>query len=70
MKSQTQTKLIDRRMREDWQAEGEKDIYQRAREKVIEIRETFEPPPLSDDVKKTLRNIVEEAEHKLGVTRK
>ena len=67
MKSTSQSKLIDRRMREDWQAAGEKDIYQRAQEKVVDILETYEPPPLSDDVRKNLTIIVEEAEQELGI---
>ena len=67
MRSQSQAKLIDRRMREDWEAAGSPDIYQRANEKVLEILETYEPPPLPDDVLITIQSIVEEAEKELGV---
>ena len=67
MKSQSQAYLIDRRMREDWEAAGSQDIYQRAHEKMIEILETYEPPPLPDDVRDTVRSIVEEAEKEQGV---
>ncbi len=70
MKSQSQAKLIDRRMREDWEAAGSPDIYQRAHDKVIEILDTYEPPPLPADVLTTIRSIVEEAEKEMGVYKK
>ena len=70
MKSQSQAKLIDRRMREDWEAAGSLDIYRRAHTKVIEILETYEPAPLPDDVLTTIRSIVEEAEKEMGVYKK
>lgn len=70
MKSQSQAQLIDRRMREDWEAAGSKDIYQRAQEKVIDILETYEPQPLPEKVRKNIRSIVEAAEKELGVFKK
>ena len=70
MRSQSQAKLIDRRMREDWEAAGSPDIYKRSHDKVMEILETYEPPPLPDDVLTTIRSIVEEAEKEMGVYKK
>jgi trimethylamine--corrinoid protein Co-methyltransferase len=70
MRSQSQASLIDRRMREDWEAAGSPDIYKRAHDKVIEILETYEPPPLSEDVLATIGSIVEEAEKEMGVYKK
>jgi trimethylamine--corrinoid protein Co-methyltransferase len=67
MKSQSQAHIIDRRMREDWEASGSPDIYKRAHDKMIEILETYEPPPLADDVRADVRSIVEEAEKEQGV---
>ena len=67
MKSQSQPKLIDRNMREDWEAAGSPDIYQRALEEARYILENHKPDPLPDDVLATLRSIVEEAEEELGV---
>ena len=67
MKSQSQAYLIDRRMREDWEAEGGKDMYQRAHDKMTHILETHKPAPLPDDVLATIRSIVEAAEKELGV---
>jgi len=70
MRSQSQAKLIDRRMREDWEAAGSADIYKRAHAKVMEILETYEPPPLSDEVLTAIRSIVEESEKEMGVYKK
>ena len=70
MKSQSQAHIIDRRMREDWEASGSPDIYKRAHDKMIEILETYEPPPLPDDARANLRSIVEEAEKEQGVFKK
>ena len=65
MKSQSQVQLIDRRMREDWEAAGSTDIYKRAHGRVIEILETYEPAPLPANVLNTIRSIVEDTEKEL-----
>jgi trimethylamine--corrinoid protein Co-methyltransferase len=70
MKSISHSRLIDRSMREDWELNGSKDIYERAREKVISILDTHKPKPLQETVIKTLREIVEETESELGLTKK
>ena len=67
MRTQSQPDLIDRRMREDWEASGRKDIYQRALDKARYILENHKPDPLPDDVLAAIRSIVEEAEAELGV---
>lgn len=67
MKSQSQARIIDRRMREDWQAAGGKDMYTRAHDKMIDILESYEPPPLPDDVRQAIRSIVVDSEKELGV---
>lgn len=67
MRSQSQTHLIDRRMRPSWEADGSKDFYQRAHEEMLHILETYEPPPLPENVTATIRSIVEEAEKEKGV---
>jgi trimethylamine--corrinoid protein Co-methyltransferase len=65
MKSQSQVQLIDRRMREDWEAAGSTDIYKRAHSRVIEILETYAPAPLPANVLNTIRSIVEDTEKEL-----
>ena len=67
MKSQSRAQLMDRRMREDWEADGGKNIYQRAHAKMMDILETYEPPPLSESVRQDIREIVKEAEKDQGV---
>lgn len=70
MRSQSQAKLMDRRMREDWEADGSKDAYRRSHDKMKNILETYEPPKLSDDILQNVRSIVVEAEKELGVYNK
>jgi len=70
MRSQSQPKLIDRRTREDWEAGGRTDIYQRALEEARYILENHKPEPLPENVLTTIRSIVEESEAELGVGQK
>ena len=65
MKSQSQAYIIDRRMREDWETAGSTDAHKRAHNKMIEILETYEPPPLPENVVTTIRSIVDEADREL-----
>ena len=67
MREQSQPTLIDRRTREDWQADGSTDLHQRATEKARQILETHQPEPLPEEVLATMRSIIEEAEEELGV---
>ena len=65
--SQSEAKLIDRRMRGRWKSLGSTDIYQRAQEEARHILKTHKPDPLPKDVLAEMRTIVEEAEEELGV---
>lgn len=56
------TDLINRRMRDKWENAGAKDMAMTAREKAIEILETYKVKPLPPDVAKKIRDIVEEGE--------
>jgi len=69
MRSQSQPKLIDRRTREDWEAGGRTDLYQKALEKARFILENHKPEPLPEYVLATMRSIVEETEAELGVSK-
>ena len=66
MREQSQPALIDRRVREDWEARGGTDMYQRALVRAREILETHVPEPLSDDVRQRLRDIVVSADPELA----
>jgi len=70
MRSQSRAELIDRMVREDWEKAGSTNVYQRAKEKMLYILETYEPPPLPDSVLKTIRSIIDDAEEELGVSQK
>ena len=67
MKSQSYGDLIDLRTRELWEADGNSDIYHRARARVHDILETHEPLALPEDVGTKPRTIVVEAEKEKGV---
>jgi len=62
MRSQSQPKLIDRRVREEWAAGGGKDLHQRALEEARRILATRVPEPLPDEVVREIRRIVDAAD--------
>ena len=66
MREQSQPRLMDRRVREEWQADGATDMYERARRRACEIIESHEREPLDEDVKRQMRTIVERADREHG----
>jgi trimethylamine--corrinoid protein Co-methyltransferase len=68
--AQTHPKLIDRRTRGDWEADGAENIYDKSWEKARHILESHHPEPLSEDVQNTIRSIVKESEEELKVAKK
>jgi trimethylamine---corrinoid protein Co-methyltransferase len=67
MRSQSQPLLMDRRVREDWQADGGTSLADRAAAKAREILENYQPEPVDADVAKQMRAIVEAADREKGV---
>jgi len=67
MRSQSQPKLIDRRVRDDWEAEGCGDLYRTATAAARQLLADHRPEPLSDETLAALRAIVESTERELGV---
>ncbi len=59
--------VVDRRDRGSWDAEGQKDIFQRARERVKEIQETHTPNPLDSDRETKLDQTTRDIMKELGV---
>ena len=59
---QIQATIIDRRVREDWLADGAKSLLQTANQKAKAILETHQPEPLPDDMVRELKRIVKKAE--------
>lgn len=67
MREQSQPDIIDRKGREKWEKAGSKTLYDTALEKARQILETHVPLPLPDEVKASIREIVESAEKERGV---
>ena len=55
MRDTSQPELIDRRVREDWEARGASDMYTRALAKARDLLATHRPEPLPDDVLRQVR---------------
>jgi trimethylamine--corrinoid protein Co-methyltransferase len=66
MREQSQPRLMDRRVREDWQAEGATDMYERARRRACELLASHRREPLDEDVKRHMRAIVARADKEHG----
>ena len=59
--------VFDRHDRGGWEAEGKKDTFARARERVKEIEETHKPEPLDDEGEAKLNQVVLEIMKELKV---
>ncbi len=66
MREQSQPKLMDRRVREDWRLAGGTDLQQRATAEAVRILDHYIPEPLPPEVVAELRAIVQDAERELG----
>ena len=66
MREQSQPRIMDRRVREDWQADGAADMYERARQKACEILESHKREPLDDEVKARMRAVMERTDRERG----
>ena len=67
MREQSQPAVIDRRVREDWTANGSLTVQDRALAKARKILETHQPDPLPDGVPEELQAIIRAAEKELGI---
>ncbi len=65
--TQSLSKLIDRRNRDEWERLGSKSIVSKANQIACDLYDNYIPEQLSDNVKKQLRTIVNEAEEHYGV---
>jgi len=68
--AQTYPKLVDRKIRDQWEKDGSKTIHDRSWEKALEIIENHKPVPLPEDVRKGMREIVLEAEEEFARNKK
>jgi trimethylamine--corrinoid protein Co-methyltransferase len=67
MREQSQPRIIDRRVREDWAADGGMDARARALARAKEILEDHRPPVVADEAAEEIRRIVAAADRELGV---
>ena len=67
MREQSRPAVIDRRVREEWTAQGSSTIYERATAKAREILDTHQPLPVPEGARDEMRAIIAEAEKHLGV---
>ena len=67
MRGQSRSQLIDRRVREEWAADGATSVYDRALLEARHILETHVPEQLPDAVAAKLKSIIRAAEDELGV---
>ena len=66
MREQSQPRIMDRRVREEWAADGATDMYERARVKACELLESHAQPDLDDDVKRQMSAVVAKADRERG----
>jgi trimethylamine--corrinoid protein Co-methyltransferase len=66
MREQSQPRIMDRRVREDWQADGATDMYERARRRACELLDSHQRAPLDEDVKRQMRAIVARVDAERG----
>jgi trimethylamine--corrinoid protein Co-methyltransferase len=67
MKIQSSPKLMDRRVRAQWEGAGSPSLYDRAMQEARHLMKTHQPEPLSAEVTLELRRIVEDTEKELGI---
>jgi trimethylamine--corrinoid protein Co-methyltransferase len=67
MHGQSSSRLIDRRVREEWTAAGATSLYDRSLAEARRLLETHQPERLPDEVAAELRSIIDEAEREIGV---
>jgi trimethylamine--corrinoid protein Co-methyltransferase len=66
MREQSQPRLMDRRVREEWQAAGATDMYERARRRACELLDSHQREPLDEAVRQRMRAVVERADRERG----
>ena len=60
-------RLLDRRLRDDWETEGASDLALRSRDRALELLEEHRPEPIDADVAAQMHAIVEAADREKGL---
>lgn len=66
MREQSRTRVMDRRVREEWEADGATDMYERARRRACEILANHQREPVDDEIKARMRAVVQRADDQGG----
>ncbi len=67
MRELSQPEVLDRRVREDWEARGGTDLATRTRARALELVESHQPMPLDPDVAGQVHRIIDAADREKGV---
>jgi trimethylamine--corrinoid protein Co-methyltransferase len=66
MREPSTSQLLDRRVREDWEADGGHEVNVKARAKALEILEAHQPTPVDPEALAQVRAIVDRADRERG----
>ena len=66
MREPSTSQILDRRVREDWEADGGHEVNVKARAKALEILESHQPAPVDSDALAQVRAIVDTADRERG----
>jgi trimethylamine--corrinoid protein Co-methyltransferase len=67
MRELSQPEVLDRRVREDWEARGSRDLYATCLEKARDVIREYVPEQVPSDVAARVHAIVEETDRAAGV---
>ena len=67
MRELSQPTVLDRRVREDWEARGADDLYTRCRATARDVLREYRPEPVPDDIVARIHAIVDETDRTAGV---
>ena len=67
MRELSQPEVLDRRVREDWEARGASDLATRTRARALELIDTHEPLPLDPEIAARIRGVIAAADREKGV---
>jgi trimethylamine--corrinoid protein Co-methyltransferase len=67
MRELSQPEVLDRRVREDWEERGSRDLYTTCREKARDVLRDYVPEQVPGDVAVRVHAIVEETDRAAGV---
>jgi trimethylamine--corrinoid protein Co-methyltransferase len=66
MREQSQPRVMDRRVREEWESDGATDMYERARRRACVLLESHEREPLDEEARQRMRVVVKRADRERG----